>query len=195
MDRVSDLLSQYKYALLAILVGIVLVVSGSITSLFPQPIQESAIPTESIVEAKVSDVIKVDIAGAVVKPAVYELSKDKRIEDLIVEAGGFTDNVNKEYVSKDLNLSQKVSDGQKIYIPFNGETTIPAVMGTSSSGKTVKVNINTSTSIELDELPGVGPSTASKIVAGRPYASIQELQTKKILGNATYEKLKELIEI
>lgn len=194
MDRVNELLSQYKYALLASLVGIVLITSGSITSLLAQPNQTPSIPSESIVEAKGSEMLKVDIAGAVVRPGVYELSKDKRVEDLIAEAGGFTDTVNKEYISKDLNLSQKISDGQKIYVPYKGEVAKP-VMGTSTSTQKEKVNINTSTSIDLEVLPGIGPSTASKIVADRPYSSIQDLLTKKVLGKATFEKLKDLIEI
>lgn len=194
MDRVNELLSQYKYALLACLVGVTLIFSGSITSLFGQDLDTPSIPPESIVESKV-EIFKVDIAGAVAKPGVYELGKDKRVEDLIAEAGGFTEKVNKEYISKDLNLSQKLSDGQKIYIPFKGETAKPVTMETSTSPQNGKININNASSTQLEELPGVGPSTASKIIAGRPYNSTQDLLTKKILGKATYEKIKDLIEI
>ena len=194
MDKVNDLLSQYKYALLASLVGIILIISGSASSLLTKPSQTSSIPPESILEAKDFEMLKVDIAGAVVNPGVYELSKDKRIEDIIVEAGGFTNTVNKEYISKELNLSQKVSDGQKIYIPFEGETGKPVINGVSTTSS-AKVNINTATSSELEVLPGIGPSTASKIVASRPYSSIQDLLSKKVLGKATFEKLKDQIEL
>ena len=56
-----------------------------------------------------------------------------------------------------------------------------------------KVNINTSTQAQLESLSGVGPVTASKIITGRPYASIEELLGKKIVGKAVYEKIKDFI--
>jgi len=198
MERLNDLLVSYKYPLLIGLVGSVLVFSGSIVSLFSVPTaQPKEFPAESLTGSSTT-IIKVDIAGAVQNPGVYELKKDTRIEELIKEAGGFKENVNTEYVSKSLNLSQKVSDSQKIYIPFKGEKTgIPVVAGVSKElGITnTKINLNTAVQSQLEELPGVGPSTSSKLIAGRPYRSPQDLLTKKIVGKAIFEKIKDLIEI
>lgn len=198
MERLNELLVSYKYPLLIGLVGSILIFSGSIVSVFSSPTEQTKeFPKESLTESSTAN-IKVDIAGAVQEPGVYELKKDTRIEELIKEAGGFKENVNAEYVSKSLNLSQKVSDSQKIYIPFKGEkNSIHAVAGASIALGTenTKVNLNTATQSQLEELSGVGPSTSSKLIAGRPYQSPQDLLTKKIIGKATFEKIKDLIEI
>lgn len=61
---------------------------------------------------------KVDLAGAVKKPGVYVLPLGSRLSDLITLGGGFTSDVSALWVSKNLNLSQNVSDGEKVYIPF-----------------------------------------------------------------------------
>lgn len=133
--------------------------------------------------------IIVHVDGAVVKPGVYELKSDSRVNDAIVSAGGFVSDANKTNV----NLAAKVSDGQKVYVPKKGEN----VKGTSASNSTSNpesaININTSSSSELDKLPGVGAVTAEKIIAGRPYSSVDELLSRKIVGSSVYSKIKDLV--
>lgn len=200
MDRVNEILQSYKYPLLIGLVGVVLIFSGSFsTSLFyPKQSINKELPAESIVGSS-SKLLKVDIAGAVNKPGVYELTTDQRVEDLIKVAGGFSENANTEFISKSLNLSQKVSDSQKIYIPFAQESIESGVVAGAStvnnSNLNSKVSINKGNQSELESLPGIGPTTASKIIANRPYAKIDDLLDKKAVGKATFEKIKELIEI
>ena len=99
------------------------------------------------------------------------------------------DDANKEYISKYLNLAQKVVDGSKVYVPFrNGG----AVAGVSAS---LKTNINTSSESDLEKLPGIGAATAAKIIAGRPFGSIEELTTKKLINRSTFEKVKDQIAV
>ncbi len=62
--------------------------------------------------------IKVDLSGAVKNPGVYVLDSGNRLSDLITLGGGFADDVSALWVSKNLNLSQNISDSEKIYIPF-----------------------------------------------------------------------------
>lgn len=52
------------------------------------------------------------------------------------------------------------------------------------------VNVNTATPAELDALPGIGKARTKAIIAGRPYKSVDEIDTKKIIPHATFEKIK-----
>lgn len=141
--------------------------------------------------------IFVDIAGAVVKPGVYEVAKDARVQDVLTEAGGLAEEADKSGIAKSVNLAAKVSDGMKLYFPFTGETA--QVMGTSTSMGTTSstglIHVNTASQSELESLPGVGAVTAEKIMKGRPYAAIEELKTKKAVGSAVYDKIKDQVTV
>jgi len=88
-----------------------------------------------------------------------------------------------------MNLSKRVVDEEKIYIPFLIER------ADSSEATLPSVRINTATSSQLELLPNIGPVTANKIIKNRPYESIDELVSKKILGQKTFENIKSLIEL
>lgn len=135
--------------------------------------------------------IIVHVDGAVKTPGVYELESSARVSDLISRAGGLTEDAN----SAQINLAAKVVDGQKIYIAKVGEVasqTGGSIAGDTSSGL---INVNTASESQLDMLPGVGPVTAQKIIASRPYSAPEELKTKKAVGSATFEKIKDLITV
>lgn len=172
-----------KIPLILCLIGVVLIFGGMFISNAPKT---KTFPQESII--KQGPGLKIDISGAVLDPGVYEMGDQDRIEDLIQKAGGLREEANQEYISKHLNLAQKVVDGSKVYIPFEDEEFILAAE--SSSGK---VNINTASNGSLENLSGIGVVTASKIVAGRPYSSIEDLVKKKIIGKSLFEKIKDHI--
>lgn len=139
--------------------------------------------------------IVVDVEGAVLKPGVYKLPVDSRVQDALIAAGGMGEHADRQKVAKGMNLAAKVIDGGKVYIPFTGEnssggSTADALLGAKTSGL---VNINTASETELDSLPGVGPSTAQKIISSRPYTSVEELISKKVVGKSAFEKIKESI--
>ncbi|MCL5439091.1 MAG: ComEA family DNA-binding protein [Patescibacteria group bacterium] len=139
--------------------------------------------------------IFVDVEGAVIKPGVYKLPSDARIQDALVAASGLSSGANREWVSKNLNLAQKLKDGSKIYIPKTNENA-PITVNNQSFGTSTEnnqININTASVGELDTLPGVGPVTAQKIINGRPYNSVEELIVKKIVNQSTFEKIKDRI--
>ena len=71
----------------------------------------------------------------------------------------------------------------------------PAGDFTNQSTQSTLININTASFEELDTLPGVGKVIGQKIINNRPYSSIEELQTKKIVNKSTYEKIKDLITV
>ena len=182
-------LEKFKFPIALSLVGTVLIVGGMVASGIERQNQKTY-PKESLVST--SKNISVDVAGAVNKPGVYKIKEISRVEDAIREAGGFAKTANGEYISKSLNLAQKLSDGSKIYIPFIGESlsgvgVLGGVAGTSTQSK---VNINSATQSELEALPGIGPVTASKIISGRPYQKIENLLDQKIVTKSVFEKIK-----
>lgn len=138
--------------------------------------------------------ITVDVEGAVIKPGVYSLNSSARVKDALIATGGLSSDADRGWVAKNLNLALKLSDSMKIYIPFQGDN---KVQGTTSSigGSLISslININSATLSELDSLPGIGPVTAQKIVDGRPYSSINDLLSKKILKSSVFEKIKDKI--
>lgn len=139
-----------------------------------------------------SSVIMVDVSGAVEKPGVYTLQQNARVQDALKVAGGLAPEADKGYVSKSMNLASPLRDGVKIYIPRVGEEVSAAV--STLSGEAV-VSINSASQETLEELPGIGPVSAGKIVSSRPFASIDELVEKKIVGESIYNKIKDQISL
>jgi len=148
--------------------------------------------------------ISVDVAGKVQKPGVYTLDEGARLQDALTAAGGLATSADREYVSKRLNLAQKINDGAKIYIPYVGEleekvtssetnSFVETVSVNSSESNSSLIDINSASTESLDTLPKIGPVTANKIINGRPYRSIEELVSKKVLTQKTFDGLKELI--
>ena len=140
----------------------------------------------------------VDVAGAVMKPGVYELKGNARVNEALIAAGGLGEEADREWVEKNLNLAAKVTDGQKIYIPSEGETEKVAPLqgkGTTLMTRLDLVNINTASSAELDTLWGVGEATAKKIIDSRPYGAVEELLTKKAVKNNVYEAIKDSVSV
>ena len=139
--------------------------------------------------------VVVCIKGEVKKPGVYKLKSGSIIEDLIKQAGGFTEEANQE--SK-LNLARKLKDEDYIYVEKKIETaSIDALSSRNSHSD--KININTATIEELDKLPGIGPSTAQKIIDYREkngvFNSIDDLKKLGGIGDKTIDKFRDKVDI
>ena len=151
--------------------------------------------------------IAVHIIGEVKKEGIIYLAKGSRVADAIKAAGGET----KEADLTQINLAYVLQDGEKIYVPNkkekiteyitkeNGNNLITEGNNTSNNlkGENDKVNINTANLNELDSLPGIGPSTAQKIIDYREengnFKKIEELQNVKGIGDAKFEEIKDKI--
>jgi competence protein ComEA len=156
--------------------------------------------------------IYVDIAGAVEKPDVYEVSVGARLKDVLILAGGLSAQADRDFFQRNFNLARIVSDQEKFYIPSvyevqNGlftessqtlDYTQPNIQRASYNNvyfDSQLININQATMDELDQLPGVGKVTAQKIIQNRPYSNIDELLTKKVVNKSVFEKIKDLITV
>lgn len=183
---------QNKAPIILGLIGIVLVSVGILTTLFFYQQKEPEI--EIISGEEETGTIWVDLAGAVMSPGVYELPGGSRFKDLLARAGGLSAGADREWVEKNLNLAQKLEDSQKVYIPSQSEMENGEVAGeeTVVSGK---ININTASASELDTLWGIGEVRAKDIIDNRPYSSIDELLTKKVIPANVFEKIKEEITV
>jgi DNA uptake protein ComE-like DNA-binding protein len=92
-----------------------------------------------------------------------------------------------------LPFGSKYQSYQAKGLPLSQEATVAAV--SSSRSKSVQINLNSASFLELDSLPGVGPTSAQKIISNRPYQSIGELLTKKVISLKTYNLIKDRIGI
>ncbi len=146
------------------------------------------------------EMIAVHVVGAVGSPGVYMVEKGSRVQDAVMAAGGFSDDACTDAV----NLAREAVDGEQILIPTNEEVQSGTYVSSSSyqsaSGQATQlVNINTATEEQLDELPGVGPSTAQKIIAYREanggFSSIEEIKEVSGIGDSRYEQIKDLITV
>ena len=132
--------------------------------------------------------IMVHIDGAVNNPGVYSLASNARVGDAVTLAGGLSSQAD----TTRINLAAKLTDGQKINILSLGDPVSRLDAGQSVSQF---VNINDASQAQLESLPGIGPVTAQKIIASRPYSSSEDLLTRKVVGSSTFEKIKDLISI
>jgi competence protein ComEA len=178
------------------LLGLLLIVGGVVITMVLREGSSGGVEimeVESFDEAQDKEIF-VDVAGAVIKPGMYRFEIGARINDALVKAGGLALEADRDWVSKNLNLALKLSDGVKLYIPYEGTTLRQgyedqgSVAGTSITGK---INVNSASISELDTLWGVGEATAKKIIEGRPYGSKEELLTKKVVKTNVYEEIKD----
>lgn len=144
--------------------------------------------------------IYVDLAGAVEKPDLYELTSGARLKDVLKLAGGLSADADRNFFAKYFNLSRLLSDQEKIYIPSTSEVENGFIMETNQQPATnnqpsALININSADLDELDQLPGIGKVTAEKIIRQRPYQTIEELLTKKIVNKSTFEKIRGLVSV
>ena len=137
--------------------------------------------------------IFVDVKGAVKHPGVFETTKDKRVKDLIEEAGGLLDDAD----TSTLNLSQKVKDQMIIYVLKHGEK--PKQISDSSSSNTDVININTANKEQLMKISGVGKTKAEAIISYREkngdFKKKEDITKVRGIGKATFDKIKDKIEV
>ena len=146
-------------------------------------------------EDKHDEKIFVDVKGAVKHPGVFETTKDKRVKDLIEEAGGLLDDAD----TSTLNLSQRVKDQMVIYVLKHGEKPKQISDGSTSSTNGDVININTANKEQLMKISGVGKTKAEAIISYREkngdFKKKEDITKVHGIGKATFEKIKDKIEV
>lgn len=142
----------------------------------------------------------VNVVGAVPRPGLYELPEGSRVHDAVDAAGGLLADAD---VSS-INLAAPLEDGELLAIPFigGGEGFTGEGGGGEETPEPVNpdlINLNTATVEELDNLPGIGPTTAQKIIEYRtengPFQQIEDLLNVSGIGPSTFEQLRDLITV
>ena len=152
----------------------------------PEPVvgiaEPSAVPTQPVS-------VVVDVVGAVARSGVVTLRAGARVIDALAAAGGVTADAD----TTALNRAAVLRDGMRIYVPRHGEE-LPA--GTVGTPAETTIDINRASSAELESLPGIGPSTASRIIRSRetkPFARVEELQTRGLVTARVFADIRELV--
>lgn len=158
--------------------------------------QETGRPIRSQAAAEDTETVCVHVVGAVRRPGVYEVRTAGRVLDAVKAAGGMLPDA----VPAGINLARLVKDGEQIRIPDEDESQAVAPAGgaaAASPGAGEPVDLNSADASALDALPGVGPATASKIIADResngPFATTDDLSRVPGIGEKKLADLEGLI--
>lgn len=181
-------------------------------SSLPQSAQSAV--TSKAAQAKT---VRVQVSGAVLEPGIYDVPANCRVEEAIAAAGGLTENADSERV----NLVRKVRDGMQIRVPVQKAGTsrtqrksaqAKSGLGESASKKygsakadsgrnssmMQSVRINSASAGELQQLPGIGPALAQRIVETRNsgrFTSADDLLRVPGIGKAKLAKLRDYVEV
>lgn len=204
-----EILNKKQKTIMAIIIAIMLAVIGYYIINKTEKYDYSELEKTSNAEEqedeekdKEEEKIIIHITGEVEEGGVIELEKGARISDAIEEAGGTTE----EADLSNVNLAYSLSDGQKIKIPNineeNKETIVEEKAGEDiiiegNKSEEEKININKATQTEIETLPGIGPSTALKIINYRnehgKFEKIEDIKNVSGIGDSKYENIKEYI--
>ena len=205
----------------------VLLTGCIITSLISTNDKEKALPVSSLPQSAQSAVtskaaqaktVRVQVSGAVLEPGIYDLPANCRVEEAIAAAGGLTENADSERV----NLVRKVRDGMQIRVPVQKAARTSSTQRKKSqaksdvsentsrksgsnkagsgknNGRMQSVRINSASASELQQLPGIGPALAQRIVETRTsgrFTSADDLLRVPGIGKAKLAKLRDFVEV
>ncbi len=173
-------MKTFLYVIIGVLIGLLAAGATWLFTSKPRGVPVTLLPTST------PGMLTVYVSGAVASPGVYAVPEGSRVDAAINAAGGFVSGAEQENV----NLAALLEDGQQI--------NVPGLINTNhiNAGR---VNINSATVLELDALPGIGPSTAQAIVDYRllhgPYKFIQDIQKVPGVGPATFERIQDYITV
>lgn len=143
-----------------------------------------------------TDIIYVQVSGAVNHPGVYELPLGSRVFQALELAGGMT----QEAQEKSINQAQTLEDGQMIWVPTVEEAAaLPKQQPESLAKDDGKVNLNTATKEELQTLPGIGEAKAQSIVAWREehgsFTQIEDIMKIEGIKEGVFSKIKDCVKV
>ena len=111
-----------------LILGVILIIVGIGMNFKDQFLEKAEVKflNRSVGLTEVTDVqsyneVTIDISGEVINPGVYRLTGEVRVNDILIKAGGLSANADRDWVAKNLNLAEKLIDGEKIFIPKRGD--------------------------------------------------------------------------
>lgn len=189
-----------KKKILVAIIGIGIIVTAFIyISIYFSNEEVAVQPAQEVDDAKIA----VYISGAVKTPAVVKFNahEDFRLVDAINAAGGMTELADTEMI----NLAEKIHDGQHIHVPTKDihfrEIAAPSNEKNSSSNNFSDdlIDINTADEKELQQIKGIGPALAGRIIEYREshgaFKSIDEIKKVRGIGEKTFEKMQDQIKV
>ena len=151
-------------------------------------------PLEPVASRPARAVLVVHVVGEVRQPGLYRLREGARIADAVRRAGG----ARRDADLAGLNLAAPLVDGVQVLVPARGTPDAPsAASGSGGANPSTPISLSSATLEELDELPGVGPITAQKILDYRtehgPFGSVDDLDAVPGIGPTRIEQLRDLV--
>ena len=191
---------QSLYVLIGVVAGFIL--AGTLVFVSRAPSGEPIVLDPSPTKAPIA----VHVIGAVPRPGLYEFPEGARVQNAIDAAGGLL----AEADENAMNLAAILVDGEQLDVPYKSGSESSTASSTSndlptSNSDSVEdgtansdlININTATLEELDSLPGIGPTTAQKVLdyrdANGPFSVIEDIMNVSGIGPATFGDIKDLI--
>jgi competence protein ComEA len=151
------------------------------------------LPAPTRAKPAAAKLLVVDVAGAVRRAGLYRLRSGSRIDDAIAAAGGPTAKAQLDSV----NLAAPVADGEQVIVPGRGAGGVVAASPPAGSSPSAPLDLNSATLEQLENLPGIGPVTAQKILDYRQahgaFHAVAELEGVPGIGPAHMAQLKGLV--
>lgn len=189
-------MSRSQLALVLVPLVVLLTVAGSrIAGVGTSQGPASVAPLARVAPAKSAPApfLFVHVVGAVHHAGLFRIRDGSRVADVLARAGGPTRHADLTAV----NLAAPLVDGQQVVVPRRGPPGSAPVGGAAGPGPGMRVSLASATVEQLDELPGIGPVTAQKIVAWRtthgPFRSVDDLDDVPGIGPARIEELRDLV--
>lgn len=211
MNRMSEIFHQFLNLsrVELILFSASCIVFGSSLWIFFYSEAPPSIAQEESPSVQRENFMYVDVSGAVEKPDIYKFPEGARLKEALTKAGGLSTSADHNFFGRNFNVSRVLTDQEKIYVPSTEEveskiySELPKIvqLNTNNSNYAEPQNVNISSLIsinsasleELMSLPQIGAISANKIAQNRPYTTIDELKTKKVVSNSTFDQIKILI--
>ena len=153
----------------------------------PAPVPVAVV--EASPTATPQPLVVVDVAGAVARPGIVRLTYGARVGDAIAASGGITPDAD----LTSLNRAALLRDGARVYVPHLGEVPPAGSLGSASEDR---IDLNHATAAELEQLPGIGPATAGRIVRSRdqrPFAKIDDLASRGLVTARVLADIRDLL--
>jgi len=184
-----------RRALAYVLVLLAVVTLAGRIALTNENTSPAAVPVKMEAAKAPARKILVHVVGRVAHPGLYSIPDGSRVNDAITRAGGPRPRAALELV----NLAAPVADGQQVIVPSKKDAAQATASGPAGSLPGGRVHLSSATLEQLDELPGIGPVTAQKIIDYRTehgaFGSVDELDAVSGIGPARLEELRDLVDL